>query len=214
VRTFGLTGGLATGKSTVAARFRERGVSVLDADQLAREVVAKGSAGLEHIVEAFGEAVLTADGQLDRAALGRRVFDDPEALSRLNAIVHPRVAARVEQRLSELRDAGIPLACYEVPLLYENGLEEKFHPVVVVSAPPQRALERAMRRNGWTAGEVERRRAAQWPLEDKVARADYTIDNSGSLLDTLEQADSVLERIRRASSRLSPGKGGGLGQPR
>lgn len=194
IRVFGLTGGLASGKSTVAAHWRARGLPVIDADALAREVVAPGSDGLERIVDAFGPTMLQA-GALDRRRLARLVFADPAALLRLEAITHPRIQARRTERLASLAAAGEPLACYEVPLLFEKQLEAGLRPIVVVSVPEPVQLARARARDGSTEEEVRARLAAQLPLAEKVARADYVIDNSGAPQATLAKSDAVLGRI-------------------
>ena len=194
VRLFGLTGGLGTGKSTVAAQLRRRGVPVIDADALARDVVAPGSPGLAEVVAAFGAGVLR-DGALDRAHVASLVFADPEARRRLEAITHPRIQALRDARLAELEAAGEPLVCYEVPLLFERGLEQSLRPVVVVSAPEPMQIERARQRDGASEAMVRARLDAQLPVADKVSRADYVIDNSGSLAATLEATDRVLEAL-------------------
>lgn len=194
---FGLTGGLASGKSTVAARLRARGVPVIDADQLAREVVAPGTPGLAAVVEAFGPSVLLPDGALDRPALAARVFSDPDQRRRLNAIVHPLVGAASAARIAELEARGEPLACYEAPLLVENGIADGFRPLIVVAVPEHVQLTRAMARDASTAEQARARIAAQLPLSAKVAAADHVIDNGGSREATEQRTDEVLEEIRR-----------------
>ena len=196
---FGLTGGIGSGKSTVARHFRSRGLPVIDADELAREAVAKGSEGLREIVSAFGPEILQADGTLDRPALAQRVFGAPAELARLEAITHPRVRALAKGRLEVLEKQGEPLACYEVPLLYEAGLEREYKPVVVVSVPESVQLERAVARDASSAERIQRRIAAQLPLGEKVRRADFVIDNTGSIEQTLREADRVLARICSAN---------------
>jgi dephospho-CoA kinase len=191
---FGLTGGIGSGKSTVAARFRERGLPVIDADVLAREVVAPGTEGLSAIVARFGDVRDDAGG-LDRKKLAARVFQDDDARRALNAITHPRVAALAADRTRALEARGEPLACYEVPLLFETGLEAALSPVVVVGTPVAVQLQRAAARDSATAAEVEARIRAQMPLEEKIRRADYVIDNAGTREATLARADEVLDAI-------------------
>ena len=191
LRVFGLTGGLGSGKSTVAARLRQRGVPVIDADALAREVVAPGSPGLAEVVAAFGADVLR-EGELDRARVASIVFSDAAARQRLEAITHPRIQALRDARLAELAASGEPLACYEVPLLFERGLERSLQPVVVVSVPEAIQIERARRRDQASEAMVRARLAAQLPLADKTARADYVIDNAGTLAATEAETDRVL----------------------
>jgi dephospho-CoA kinase len=194
-KIFGLTGGIGSGKSRVAAHWRARGLPVVDADELAREVVEVGSPGLAAVVEHFGASVLARDGSLDRQALAARVFGDDDARRALNAITHPRVRERGAERFQELHAAGEPLGCYEVPLLVESGLADAFRPLVVVSAPRELQIERAARRDGATAAEVEARLAAQLPLDRKVALADHVIDNAGELGAALTRSDAVLRAI-------------------
>lgn len=194
---FGLTGGIGSGKSTVAARFRARGLPVIDADVLAREVVARGSPGLAEIRARFGDAVLDEHGELDRKRLAEVVFHDPDARRDLNAITHPRVRDLAIQRVQELDARGEPLACYEVPLLVETGLAEVLRPLVVVVVDVATQIERSVRRDGSTREHVEARIAAQLPLADKAKLADYVIDNSGSEAETRARADEVLDAICR-----------------
>ncbi len=200
VHVFGLTGGIGTGKSTVAARFRERGLPVVDSDQLAREAVAPGTDGLQEVVASFGPQVLDAAGALDRPALAAIVFSDDTARARLNAIVHPRVRALSISRFAALEQSGHPLACNEVPLLVEVGLAPTLRPLVVVTASEATQLTRARERDGRTEEEVRARVRAQLPLAEKTALADHVIDNDGSLAATLEQADAVLDAICRSCS--------------
>jgi dephospho-CoA kinase len=193
-RVFGLTGGYGSGKSTVATRLRRRRLPVIDADELAREVVLPGSEGLAAIVAEFGPSVV-AQGALERSALARIVFADPAARLRLNAITHPRVQQLRQARQQALAAQGEPLICYEVPLLYENGLERELCPVVVVGTREALQIERAMRRDRHSEADVRARLAAQLPLADKLARADFVIENSGSREETEAQTDRVLRSI-------------------
>ncbi|MGK3983302.1 dephospho-CoA kinase [Sorangium sp. So ce136] len=198
---FGLTGGLGSGKSTVAARFRAQGLPVIDADALAREVVAKGTEGLDEVVRAFGPEVLLPDGSLDRARVAAVVFADPGKRRQLNAIVHPRITALTLDRAAALEAHGEPLACYEAALLVENRVVDAFRPLVVVAVPEAVQVARAMARDGATEDEVRARLAAQLPLSSKVAVADYVIENSGDRAATERQADEVLASIR---ARFAP----------
>ncbi len=201
MRVFGLTGGLGSGKSTVGARFRARGVPVIDADLVARDVVAPGSVGLAKIVEAFGAEVLLPDGALDRPALAKVVFGDPEKRKRLDRIIHPLIGAESARRVGELAAAGEQLACYEAALLVENGLAEAFRPLVVVAVPEEVQVARAMARDRATEAEVRARIASQLPLGKKVAAADYVIENSGERAETERRADDVLDSIRAGGRR-------------
>jgi dephospho-CoA kinase len=195
VHVFGLTGGLASGKGVVAARFKARGLPVINADELSRAAVAKGSEGLRDVVEAFGAGVLTADGELDRKALGARVFSDPAARRRLEGITHPRIQALMREQTRELEQRGEPLVCYEAPILIEVGLADALRPLVVVASSEANQLARAGLRDGLPEDELRGRIAAQLPLAEKVRVADYVIDNDGSIADAQAEADRVLEAI-------------------
>lgn len=192
---FGLTGGIASGKSAVGKRLRARGVPVIDADVLARDAVAPGSDGLAQVVKAFGEGVLAADGALDRKKLAAVVFGDDEKRRALNAIVHPIVTMLTMKRAGELGEAGEPLACYEAALIVENGVADAFRPLVVVSAPEDVQVARACARDGAEAAEVRARIRAQMPLASKVKAADFVIENTGTLADLHARTDEVLAAI-------------------
>jgi len=197
MRLFGLTGGIASGKSVVAARFRERGVPVVDADALSREVPVPGSEALALIIEDFGEGVLAPDGTLDRKKLAAVVFADPAKLARLNAIMHPRIAMLGAQRAAEHAARGEPLVCYEAALLVENGLSDAFRPLVVVSAPLEAQVARAMARDGATEAQVRERLVAQLPLADKERVADVVVRNDGTLEALRAEADRALDEVCR-----------------
>lgn len=199
LRVFSLTGGIASGKSTVARHWRSLDLPVVDADELARRVVAPSTAGLAAIVEHFGPSVLDEHGGLDRGALGRIVFGDPAARRALEAIVHPRVQETAREEFARIAATGRTLACYEVPLLFETGQHTVYRPVVVVTVDERTQLERAMQRDGLPEEEARARLAAQMPLAEKVAKADYVIDNTGPLAATLEAAERVLASIRAAT---------------
>lgn len=201
----GLTGGIASGKSAAAAMFRALGVPVVDADEIAREVVARGTPGLEAIVEAFGAGVLAADGSLDRKALGKRVFADAEARARLNAITHPRIAMASTEKLSTLGDVPCGYAIYEAPLLVENGIHHAMAAVVLIAASPEVQLERLTKRDGLAEPEARARIEAQLPLEEKLKVATHVIWNDDGLAE-LER--KVLEAHRDLVARYGPKEGG------
>jgi dephospho-CoA kinase len=196
VLLFGLTGGLASGKSAVAAHIAARGIPVIDADLLAREVVAKGSDGLAAIVKEFGEGVLLPSGDLDRKAVAALVFSDETKRRALNAIVHPRIAALGMERAAALAAAGHPLACYEAALLVENHLEDAFRPLVVVTVPLEVQVARAILRDREPEDVVRGRIRAQMPIEEKIRVADYVIENTGTLAELAAKTDEVLARIQ------------------
>jgi dephospho-CoA kinase len=195
LRVFGLTGGIASGKSTVAARLRARGVPVVDADVVAREVVAVGTPGLARIVDTFGVGVLDAGGSLDRKALASLVFHDDTKRRQLNALLHPLISARSVELAAAHGARGEPLVCYEAALLIENGVADMFRPLVVVSAPEAIQLARVVSRDAATRDEAVARVRAQKPLAEKVALADFVIETTGTLEDNARRADEVLDEI-------------------
>lgn len=186
----GVTGNIGSGKSSVCRELARRGAPVVDADQLAREVVAPGSPVLEQLVNGFGEQILKTDGSLDREYLGDLVFSDPSARERLNAIVHPAIAALSTQRLQQLRDT-VPLVIYEAPLLYEVGAEARVDKVLLVTIDPEVQLARLMERDGLDEQSARQRIAAQMPQEQKISRADYLVDNSASREETIAQIERL-----------------------
>lgn len=179
VKVVGLTGGIASGKSTVAALLRERGAAIVDADLLAREVVARGQPALGELVVRFGPTILTADGALDRKALGARVFADPAARADLNRITHPRIAAAAQAAIAAHAAAGAPVVFYEAALLIENGLHRGLDGTIVVSVDPATQAARLAARDDLPPDAVASRLAAQLPLADKLAVATWVVDNSG-----------------------------------
>jgi dephospho-CoA kinase len=192
----GLTGGIAAGKSTVAARLAELGAVVIDADRLAREAVELGSPGLRAIVDRFGEEVLNVDGTLDRSALGRIVFGDHEARRALNDIVHPEVRRRYAVAVADARARDHQaVIIYDVPLLAEARAADEFGMVVVVDAPAPVRIERLVTLRGMDREEAERRVAAQIGDEERRAMADVIIDSSGSLARTVTQTDDLWQQL-------------------
>ncbi len=200
----GLTGGIASGKSTVARMLRELGVPLLDADEVAREVVAPGSEGFARVVARFGQDV-SRNGALDRARLAAIVFADPAARSDLEAIVHPLVAARSAERLRSLRaDPSAPYVVYEVPLLIEKGLHTTMgmEAVLVVDLPEEEQITRLKRRDRLSEAAARARLAAQVPRLERLAVADFVLDNSGTPQRTREQVLRVhRELLHRFATR-------------
>ena len=197
----GLTGGIASGKSTVATMLVELGAVLIDGDALAREVVARGTPGLAQVVEEFGEELLTPEGDLDRAALGRIVFADEAARRRLEAITHPLIF----ERYAELEAAAPPdaVVVHDIPLLAESGRADTFDEVIVVDVPPELQVERMMRDRGWTREEAESRIAAQASREDRLAIATYVIDNTGTLDDLRARVEEVYADLAQRLARRS-----------
>jgi dephospho-CoA kinase len=201
VHLVALTGGIASGKSTVARRLAELGAVVVDADVLAREVVEPGEPALEAIAERFGAGTIRPDGTLDRAALGAIVFSDASARADLNAITHPAVTLR-SQRLFAAAAEADPQAVvvYDIPLLAEGRGAGEFDEVVVVHAPQEVRVERLVAQRGMTEEEARARVSSQASDEERLALADVVIDSSGSLDETLERADGLWEHLRRRSA--------------
>src|SRR5919201_300264 len=197
MEVIGLTGGIASGKSTVASMLRELGATVIDADEAARAVVEPGTPGLRTVVEAFGPEVLDGD-RLDRARLGQLVFRDQAARRKLEAITHPLVRAWMAERQREAAERGEARVVLDIPLLFENGLDAAMKAVIVVYAPEELQVERLVDRNGLAEDEARRRLAAQLPIEEKRARATYVIDNSGSLEDTRAQTEKLWRELAGA----------------
>lgn len=190
-----LTGGIATGKSFCLARFASLGVPVVDADALAREVVSAGSAALVSIRSRFGDSVIAAGGTLDRAALGRIVFRDRAARADLEAIVHPAVYRRINEWFIML-PADTRLALADIPLLFETGHGPDFHRIVVCACDPAEQLRRLMVRDRLSDADARARLAAQWPILEKVARADYVIRTDGTMADTDAEVRTVFEKLK------------------
>jgi dephospho-CoA kinase len=179
----GLTGNIAAGKSTVAHLLSERGATIIDADILARRAVERGTAAYDKIVHRWGKAVLGPDGQLDRAALRRVVFDDHEQLEALNQFVHPEVERQRTALVEEARERGDRVVVCDIPLLFEARLVDRFDKVILVDATRPRRLERLVHERGLAEAEAMKMIAAQMPAELKRARADYVIDNDGTVAD-------------------------------
>ena len=196
MQLIGLTGGIASGKSVVAGRLAEHGAVVVDADQIAREVVEPGTPGLARIATEFGDAVITADGSLDRAALGAIIFRSPEKREALNAITHPAVATRSHE-LFEAAAAADPgaIVVYDVPLLVEAGRSDEFDLVVVVDASTETRLARLTQLRGMSRDEAMHRINSQATNTERLAIADVVIDSNGTLEQTLEQADALWEKL-------------------
>lgn len=193
MRRIALTGGIATGKSHVRARFESLGVPTIDADALAREAVAPGSSGLSTIVHVFGPDMVDAAGALDRRKMAARVFFDPGARRALEHIVHPVVQDAMRRWFDSL-SAATPLAIADIPLLYETGRDREFDAVIVTACLPEEQMRR-MEARGLSEREVKARLEAQLPIADKVKRADYVIDTNGSIADTDRQVESLWKQL-------------------
>lgn len=199
----GLTGGIATGKSYVTQRLHAAGVPTIDADRLAREAVAPGTPGLRAVVARFGREVLTEAGALDRAKLAALVFTDATARADLEAIIHPEVRRRIatwQQQLGSLGHRGPIVA--DIPLLFETGRTADFDVTVVVACDPATQRARLITRDGLSAEDADRRIAAQWPIAQKVAAADYVVRTDGTFADTDAQVDALVDALRARASAV------------
>ncbi|WP_312117910.1 dephospho-CoA kinase [Brevibacillus reuszeri] len=192
----GLTGGIATGKSTVTAMLRERGIPVIDADQIAREVVEPGKPAYEAIVRHFSRDILLEDGQIDRKKLGEVVFSDESERQKLNAIVHPEVRRVMRQEAEAAEANGEQIVFMDIPLLYESKLQYLVEKIVVVYAPGDMQLARMMERDELDEEQAKKRLRAQFPIDQKKLEADFLIDNSQSREETQRQVEDLLTVIR------------------
>lgn len=192
----GLTGGIATGKSAAAAILRRLGVPVIDADELARDVVRPGQEAWKEIVDIFGPSVLRGDRTLDRKKLRKIVFDDPAARKQLEAIVHPKVRALAEERIRDLEARGHEIIVYEVPLLFEGQLQLWLRPVILVACNLTTQKKRLKERDGLSDEEARQHLDAQMSLEEKRRLADYFIENNDTLEKLEQQVKTVLNKIR------------------
>jgi len=195
MRVIGLTGGIASGKSTVGQMLKDLGAAVIDADELARQVVEPGEPALAEIAQRF-PGVLTPEGRLNRPLLGEKIFGAESERLALNAIVHPRIHQRFQEKIRALAASGVDLAVYDAALLIENKLHEKLNGLIVVLVPPEIQVSRLVARSGISNEEAERRVAAQLPLVEKARYATWIVDNSNDLRSTRDQVASVWQAIR------------------
>ncbi|WP_413560035.1 dephospho-CoA kinase [Bdellovibrio sp. HCB209] len=192
MKWIGLTGGIACGKSTVSRVLRDRGYNVIDADEIAREVVRTGTPGLKAIVQEFGD-VLLPDGNLDRRKLGQMVFGNPDRLHALEAITHPLIRQEIRRRRRMLEDMNTPLAVYDIPLLFETHAQDQFDEIIVVSCTKAQQRERLLRRNQLTESEIDMRIASQIPVSSKEAEADFVLQNNKDEQHLLKEIDRLVE---------------------
>jgi dephospho-CoA kinase len=203
VLTVGLTGNVASGKTTVADRWREAGVTIVDADRLGHEVLEEDAEAREALVAEFGPGILEPGGAIDRAALGDAAFASPARVARLNAIVHPPLLERLDRELEQARQAGADLAVVDAALVFEFGLGEVLDVLVLVTAPASVREERLSRSRGMDAERFRRVMETQIPDEEKVEACDYVILNDGSIDRLRERADAVLAAIRESMDENS-----------
>ncbi len=192
---FGLTGGIACGKSTVSELLRKSSISVVDADQIAKEVVLPGTKGLEKIISDFGPDMVDAYGALDRKKLGNKIFGNAQATKQLESILHPIIRAEVAKQKQDLIKQGCKYAVYDVPLLFETKSEDNFDAVIVVTTSKDLQIQR-MKDRGLNLQEIERRLSSQLDLQFKVARADYVVENIGTYKDLELQVQKLINWMR------------------
>ncbi|MCB2146476.1 MAG: dephospho-CoA kinase [Deltaproteobacteria bacterium] len=196
----GLTGGIASGKSTVSRFLSEAGARIIDADEISREVVSQGTTGYDEILSFFGRTILLPDGEIDRKRLGEIIFNDPEKKARLDAIVHPQVFERSAEMIAQIAtQTPDAVVIMDIPLLLEAGMERNLAEVIVVYVPEILQLERLMKRDGIDEQAAMARIRSQMPIEEKRKRATVVIDNSRTLSDSRRQALEIFNRLKRKS---------------
>lgn len=194
----GLTGGLASGKTTVTEILRKKGIAVVCADQLARLAVANGSAGFQHVLSSFGADILDATGQLDRKKLGEKVFSDKTSLLRLESIVHPIVRQLGTSMREKYKSEGHKIAFYDVPLLFEKNMQSLFDKIVLVITTPENQLKRAVLRDALSENEIRNRLKNQMPMNEKIKQADFIIENNAGLPELELEVEKMLVAIHQA----------------
>jgi len=195
-KIYGLTGGIAAGKSTVLELFREHDFQVFDADSVAREVVVPGSIGLQQIVTQFGKSMLQADGSLDRHKLGAVVFSDPAQLQKLNSITRPLIKSKILKTVTEVKQSSSTIiSIFEIQLLFEGNYQDYFDGVISLYVNPQTQLQRLMKRNGLTKKVALERINAQMSMDEKKSRADFVIDNSEDLTHLANEFDKLVTQL-------------------
>lgn len=191
MKWIGLTGGIATGKSTVADLFRKEQIPVIDADRVAHQALVASSPVFQKLVQEFGKDVVGSDGNIDRALLGKKIFQDKNLRLKLDSIVHPFVREQVAKEKQRLSQQGAMIAIYDVPLLFEKKMQKDFDQIIVVTCDPQVQKSRLMKRNSLTESEAEQRISSQLPMSEKIKHADFVIENNGSLQDLEQQVEKV-----------------------
>jgi dephospho-CoA kinase len=195
MKWIGLTGGIASGKSTAAEIIRKFGFSVIDADQIAKEVVAKNTPGLRSVVDVFGSQILSADGQLDRKKLSEIVFQDKASLEKLESLLHPLIQDKVKKIRQQLADSGNKIAFYDVPLLFEKNMMKQFDQIIVVNVTQQNQIQRLKSRNNLTDEQINHRLKNQIPLSQKTKMANFVLDNNGTEADLENSIKELLKKL-------------------
>jgi dephospho-CoA kinase len=191
----GLTGSMGSGKSSVAKLLQEFGYFVVDADTLAHEGLEPGSASFDSIVKKLGSSILQLDGEIDRRKLGQIIFAEPGLKSWLESLIHPIVQMKVQAKRKEWEKLGAKVAFYEVPLLFEKGLESQFDKIIVVWVSEKIQYQRLKSRNNWTDEEIYHRNQSQWPINKKLEKADYKINNDGTIEELRLQVQQLLKKL-------------------
>ena len=203
--TIGLTGGIGSGKSVVADLLRQQGATIIDADRLGHQAYTPNSEAWRQVIAAFGEAILTAEGEIDRRKLGAIVFSDPAQLQRLNAIMHPLMAGMLQQRKLQLSEAGVAVAVVEAAVLFEAGWETLVDEVWTTVAPDDAVIERLRQRSGLSAQESTKRINSQMPSQDRIRRSDVVIENASDLDALQRQVKTLWEN--RVKGKVNQGNG-------
>ncbi len=203
-KAYGLTGGISTGKSTVAQFFQKWGVTVIEADKISREICQKDKEGWKRIKEVFGESVFDPDGELNRQKLGDLVFSDAKKRKLLEAITHPLIMERARSLIRKHFDEGQPLVLVEAALLFEAGYDKEFHGIIVVTCKPEQQVKRLCQRAGIDKDKALQMIDSQMPLAQKVKRATFVIDNSGTLQQTQATTKHVFDKIKAKKERKAP----------
>lgn len=193
----GLTGGIATGKSTADEFFKKRNIPIIDLDQIAHELMIKGNVSYKVIVAYFGKEILADNGEIDRKKLGAIVFNDKNQLKRLNELTHPLILNNMEEKITQYQNQAVPLVVLDIPLLFEDNLTHYCDATLLITAPFQLELDRLMARNNLSEEDAQKRIASQMPLSDKEKLADYVIENTGTVNDLENNLSSLLEEIGR-----------------
>ena len=201
MKVIGLTGGIATGKSTVASLLRELGAKVIDADDLAREIVQPGQEAWKETVDAFGSEILRQDKTIDRETLRKKIFQDEAARKKLESITHPRIRALAQARIQQLATEEADLIVYEAPLLFENQVHLWLRPVILVACDLEIQKRRLRERDGLDEEEIQRHLQAQMPLQEKRKLADFIIENNGDIEDLRRQVRQVWQKITKIEDR-------------
>ncbi len=199
----GLTGGIATGKSTVSEMFHKKGIPVIDSDRIARKVVEINQPAYKKIVEEFGQEMILCTGHLNRKKLGKAIFNDEEKREKLNNIVHPEVQKVVEKEIRKYETLGEPIVVLDVPLLFESHFNELCDITVVVFTDRKTQYQRLMIRDNVSNEQAEKRIEAQWDMKKKLRLADFKIDNSLSILETKKQFDMLMKKIKKKTKEIS-----------